>query len=60
LPPIPIKFIGVVEQGTKKVAIFSDGKLDMSIVRMEGGCQPCRRVVWDLVKWAADNMIPLT
>jgi len=26
LPPIPIKFIGVAEQGTKKVAIFSDGK----------------------------------
>lgn len=25
-PPIPIKFIGVVEQGTTKVAIFSDGK----------------------------------
>lgn len=25
-PPITIKFIGVLEQGTKKVAIFSDGK----------------------------------
>lgn len=25
-PPIPVKFIGVVEQGTTKVAIFSDGK----------------------------------
>src|SRR5262245_62886789 len=22
----------------------------MSILRMGGGCQPCRRVVWDLVK----------
>ena len=25
-PPIPLKFIGTMEQGTKKVAIFSDGK----------------------------------
>ena len=25
-PPIPIKFIGVLEQGKNKVAIFSDGK----------------------------------
>lgn len=25
-PPIPIKFIGVVEQGTTRVAVFSDGK----------------------------------
>ena len=25
-PPIPLKFIGTLEQGTKKVAIFSDGK----------------------------------
>jgi hypothetical protein len=26
LAPIPIKFIGVAQQGTMKVAIFSDGK----------------------------------
>jgi hypothetical protein len=25
-PPIPLKFIGTMEQGTKKVAIFSDGR----------------------------------
>jgi len=25
-PPIPLKFIGILEQGTTKVAIFSDGK----------------------------------
>jgi hypothetical protein len=25
-PPIPLKFIGTLEQGTKKVAIFSDGR----------------------------------
>jgi hypothetical protein len=25
-PPIPLKFIGTAEQGTKKVAIFSDGR----------------------------------
>jgi hypothetical protein len=25
-PPIPLKFIGTAERGTKKVAIFSDGK----------------------------------
>lgn len=26
IPPIPLKFIGTMEQGTKKVAIFSDGR----------------------------------
>lgn len=25
-PPIPLKFIGTLEQGTRKVAIFSDGR----------------------------------
>ena len=25
-PPIPLKFIGIAEQGSKKVAIFTDGK----------------------------------
>jgi hypothetical protein len=26
LPPIPLKFIGTMEQGNRKVAIFSDGR----------------------------------
>lgn len=26
IPPIPLKFIGTMEQGSKKVAIFSDGR----------------------------------
>jgi hypothetical protein len=26
LPPIPLKFIGTMEQGSRKVAIFSDGR----------------------------------
>jgi hypothetical protein len=26
IPPIPLKFIGTMEQGKTKVAIFSDGK----------------------------------
>jgi len=26
IPPIPLKFIGIAEQGKKKVAIFSDGR----------------------------------
>ena len=26
VPPIPLKFIGTMEQGSRKVAIFSDGR----------------------------------
>jgi hypothetical protein len=36
LPPIPLKFIGTVEQGQKKVAIFSDGR-GVPIYAPEGG-----------------------
>jgi hypothetical protein len=35
IPPIPLKFIGTLEQGTKKVAIFSDGK-GMPLYASEG------------------------
>jgi hypothetical protein len=36
LPPIPLKFIGTLEQGTKRVAIFSDGR-GVPIYAPEGG-----------------------
>jgi hypothetical protein len=36
LPPIPLKFIGTLEQGNKRVAIFSDGR-GVPIYAPEGG-----------------------
>jgi hypothetical protein len=35
-PPIPLKFIGIAEQGSKKVAVFSDGR-GVPIYAFEGG-----------------------